>query len=398
MLQDLGGGRWKVRVSFGRDEHGTQVRRAKTFKADGIRKARVLAHGVETQIRADYEREQERPPDTFARATEQWWELWRRRDRSPSTRQGYRSMIDNHILRSPLASKPVTALRVGDFDRWYADLGDRVGATTVHRIHAIVVQVLDQCLRDGAIASNPAKMARKPSARPARRPHTSADAVRAILDAAWERSPVHARALKFAALTGLRRGELIGLRWSRIDLELGVAVVELNTIAVGREFVDDEASIRGGKGGMVMVDKDPKSHQVAAIALGDQAAQLVADQMAWQRSEAAYTMVDMAADPVLWQPRAPFAAPMWPDTLSHWMARARRDAGQPKVRLHDLRHFQASSILEVGGTVADVQERLRHRSIQTSFGYLEADRSKQRALVDLLPQLDLPAHVDRVRG
>jgi len=43
------------------------------------------------------------------------------------------------------------------------------------------------------------------------------------------------------------------------------------------------------------------------------------------------------------------------------------------------------------GTVQDAKERLRHKSLQTTMGYLHADHTKQQVLVDLMPRLELPA-------
>src|SRR5688500_15749883 len=121
--KDLGQGRWEVRVFLGRDEStGRQVKKYRAFRADGIRRARQVARELEQEIREEHERGQVEPTATFADVVERWWEMWRQRDRSPSTRQGYRYLIDRHLLNAPMASKPVTELTVGDFDRWYLAL------------------------------------------------------------------------------------------------------------------------------------------------------------------------------------------------------------------------------------------------------------------------------------
>jgi integrase len=387
--QHLGGDTWRIRVFLGLDrDTGKQLRKSRSFKADGIRRARAEARRVEDEIRAEYEQSKQAPPDTLRTAVERWWGLWRQRDRSPHTRQSYRQLIDNHILQSPMAEKPLTDVTVGDFDRWYVDLTKRVSPSTVQRINAVAVQVFDQCMRDGVLDRNPAALAHRPEVRSPRRQRTTQKQVEEILRAAMTGGEYRARALWFAAMTGLRRGELIALRWSRVDVDAEIALIESNTVAVQGRFLDDAVD---GDRRMVMVEKDPKGHQVAAIALGEVAAAVVRAQMDWQIAMAQRAGVGIVEDPYLWQMAPPFDKPLWPDTVSHWMHDARLAAGHPQVRLHDLRHYQASVMLEVGATVEDVRERLRHRSIHTTSRYLEADTSKQKVLVAMLPELQLPA-------
>src|SRR5215207_6969600 len=230
-LQDLGGGKWRVSVFVGRDEHGRQKRVVRHIQANGKREARSAAQRLEDKLRA----EAEQKASTFAEAVEGWWEMWRSFEKSPTTRSSYRSLIDTHILKAPFAKKKVADLKTGQFDRWYSQLP--LSPTSVHHIHAIVNQVLDQQVRDGELLANPAAKARKPSARPARRQYTTPEQVVAILKAAALRHPVRARALEFAALTGLRRGEVAAMRWSSIDVERRVMLVERNTVTAQSRFV-----------------------------------------------------------------------------------------------------------------------------------------------------------------
>ena len=381
---DLGGGRWRLNVFVNRHPTtGAKIRHRQqvTFRADGIRRARAYARQLEDDVRAALVAALVDPTPTVAAAAEAWWALWVKRPRSPTTRKGYRSIVDGHILRAPFAGARVDEVTTGQVERWYASLP--VGPSTVRRIHAVLSQVFDQAVRDGRLERNPASLAYKPESRPKAKTHTPVETVLAVLEAAHRRSPVRSRLLAFAALTGLRRGELCGLRWSAVDLVAGTLIVELNVVKAQQRFIHPSSTSVEP----VLHVKDPKAHAIAGIVLDRQATNIAAQQASFQRSQG---FVE-GADPYLWAVTPPFNVPLHPDTATNWFVQAAKDAGVRGVSLHDLRHWQGSQILEVGGTVQDVKERLRHKSLQTTMGYLHADQSRQRILVDLLPPLELPA-------
>jgi integrase len=175
---------------------------------------------------------------------------------------------------------------------------------------------------------------------------------------------------------------MCGLLHSAVDLDAGILLVALNVVVAQERFVTADGAPRRTHA----IIKDPKAHQVAAIALGSQAAEIAAEQIEWQLTHPGH-----AEDPFLWAVQEPYGEPLHPDTLTNWFTQAAKDAGVRGVTLHDLRHWQGSQVLEVGGTVQDAKERLRHKSLQTTMGYLHADHTKQQVLVDLMPRLELPS-------
>jgi integrase len=165
---------------------------------------------------------------------------------------------------------------------------------------------------------------------------------------------------------------------------LGAVTVAQAVVVAQQRYVGSSAVLRDD-GRTKAVLKGPKAHQVVAIALGEQAAEIAQQQAAWQRAQPG-----CLDDPFLWSVLAPFDDPLNPDTLTNWFAQAAKDIGVRGFTLHDLRHWQGSQVLEVGGTVQDAKERLRHKSLQTTMGYLHADHSKQLVLVNRMPRLGLP--------
>lgn len=379
---DLGGGRWLARIFINRHPATGELIRLRAdrrFEADGIRRARTQARQIEATIRSELEAAQHNPTPTVRQAAEDWWVLWSKRTRSPTTRKSYRSILDVHILDAPFADKAVDKITTGEVERWYSSLD--VAPATVRRIHAVFNQVLRQQVRDGTLTQNPAELAYKPEARPKEKTHTPVGTINLILAAAARRHPVRARVLAFAARTGLRRGEVCGLRHSLVDVDRGAIKVAYNVVVANSRFVG--GAVPAGRRTRAVV-KDPKAHQVAFVALDSQAVDVVVDQARWQ---AEWPCCD---DPYLWSVTPPFDQPLNPDTLGRWFAQAAKDAGVRGVTLHDLRHWQGSQVLEAGGTLQDAKERLRHRSMQTTQVYLHADPTKQQALAELIPRFELP--------
>lgn len=379
-------GHWQVRVFINRHPVTGEIiryRADRRFEAVGKRRAKAIADQKKAAVRAELVAAYENPTPTVRQAADQWWELWSRRNRSPTTRKGYDSILRTHIHRAPFADKKVNEVTVGELDRWYLSIAREPG--TVRRIDAVLSQVFEQCERDGTLTRNPAALAHKPEARAKQKKMVPVGTLNLVLDAAAKRHPARGRTLAFAALTGLRRGEMCGLRHSDIDHQLGAVTVAQAVVVAQQRYVGPEAAIRGD-GRTKAILKGPKAHQVVAIALGSQAAEIAGQQADWQRSQPG-----CPDNPFLWSVLPPFDDPLNPDTLTNWFAQAAKDMGVRGFTLHDLRHWQGSQVLEVGGTVQDAKERLRHKSLQTTMGYLHADHSKQKVLVDLMPRLELPA-------
>jgi integrase len=145
---------------------------------------------------------------------------------------------------------------------------------------------------------------------------------------------------------GLRRGEAAGLRWSDLDLELGVAVIAVQRTQVGRQIYEAAPKTRAGArtlsldAGTVEVLRDQQRRQrVAQVEWGS----------AWVDSGLVFTMPDGRG--------------LQPQYLTRLFARACRDGGFPVIRLHDLRHTSASLGLAAGETLVEVSKRLGHSQL-----------------------------------
>ncbi len=206
-------------------------------------------------------------------------------------------------------------------------------ATVVIRAHGVLLSVLDVALRDRRIAHNPAKGVSLP--RKKRKPHQylTHEEVEALAAAAGgERSTV----VLVAAYTGLRWGELTGLRVRDVDMLRRRLQVNENAVRVGAE-------VHVGS---------PKTHELRSVGFPRFLALPIAHLCEGkQRSDLLFG----GGLEHLQRPRTSGAS-------RSWFVRALDDAGLERMTIHDLRHTAASLAIATGANVKAVQRMLGHAS------------------------------------
>ena len=162
--------------------------------------------------------------------------------------------------------------------------------------------------------------------------------------------------VRLAAFTGMRRGEVAGLRWQDVDLEAGCLYVR-QTITTA----DDVA--RGS--GMKLVTGSPKSGKGRRIDLD---AETVAVLRSWRLQQAQDRMALLGAWPShgLVFTRED-GSPVHPDYASTVFDRMVRTSAQARITFHGLRHTHASILLAKGLPVKVVSERLGHATVQITL-------------------------------
>ncbi len=303
------------------------------------------------------------------------WRGW-----APSTRASHKHHAAPIV--DAIGSMPLADLRKHHiqalYDTWAAD-GTAPG--TVARRHTVLAAALNMAEADELILRSPAAHVRLPKGDDQAAldlhdlpPHAAVAAgiARLAPDPATKRAG-HRRLQVAAALalaTGCRRGELVALRWSDVDLAAGDVRVR-SAISV-----DDD-----GK----MVRKLTKGRTVRTIRL-DPAA--VADLKRWQtecKEAALEAGVGFTQQmPVLPSPSDPRV--QWhPDRVTKTWDRHRKDLGLPTVRFHDLRHRHATTLLEAGIPVHVVSARLGHATpTMTLNRYAHAVPAGDQAAADAI--------------
>jgi integrase len=259
------------------------------------------------------------------------------------TYDGYIGLLRLYAIPA-LGPVPLKELRPLVLQGLYSDLLARdLSAGTVVNLHLVLTQALSQAVRWGLIAVNPAAGAQPP--RPRRPEMALVDAALAgrILDVAAGTSfevPV-----AVAIATGMRRGEILALRWADLAPDLSLAHVRRSLQTSGGRLAFEEPKTRRSR----------RAVDLPAFLLPYLERQRASQALRRTRCDA-WVDLDLVID-------AGYGRPVNPDTLSSGWYRFAKRSGLPHVRFHDLRHAHATLMLLQGVHPKVVSERLGHASI-----------------------------------
>lgn len=289
----------------------------------------------------------------------------------PSTHRRYRELL-SHAVRQ-IGRIQLAKLTAAHLDRLYAHLqapaedgGAGLSSSTAHRVHNVLHAALKDAVREGLLVRNVADVAHAPRDRDFAPQLWSVSQARDFLTAA--RAERLGNLYLVAALTGMRLGELLGLRWRDVDLEARTLHVRM---VLGRDGELAEPKTRSGRRQIELSD-------LAVGALRAQRGQQAAERLrigpAWRERDLVFTStVGTALDGI--------------NTLKAFRRFLAR-AGLPRIRLHDLRHLQASLLLAAGVHPKVVAERLGHSRVNVTLNtYSHLLPTLQREAADVLDTL-----------
>jgi integrase len=309
---------------------------------------------------------------------------------APSTVASYRKNVRLHITPY-LGSVPLASLTTARIDALYRQLerggradyreGEGLSPRTVRYIHTILSAGLGAAVRSHRLARNPATTATPPSAKQARAPEMHPwDAVQLATFLGWSAGhSQHHAAWTLLAMTGMRRGEALALRWRDVNLDAG-------TVSVRRS-----AGVVRVKGeGAGVVEGDTKSGKPRVIDLD---ASTVAELRAHRRARGAVHLNHVRDDALVFGDHE--GRHLHPErftrTFRAEVERCRKAAGQgklPVIRLHDLRHTHATLLLANREPVKTVSERLGHASATITMQvYAHVLPGSQREAAELFAAL-----------
>ena len=172
-------------------------------------------------------------------------------------------------------------------------------------------------------------------------------------------------------MTGMRRGEALGLRWDDIDLEAGRLSVRRALIPSGREVVVSEPKTPRGRRSIAL---DPETVAV----LKAQAARQLAEQADWQEgwTDSGYVFTTENGES------------LDPEDVTRYFRQAVKKSMLPTIRLHDLRHTHATLALQAGVHPKVVSERLGHATVSITLDtYSHAIPAMQEEAAQLIAGL-----------
>lgn len=266
-----------------------------------------------------------------------------------STYRDYERKTTNHVLPA-VGRIGLRRLRPEHLDRLYkAKLrptdGQRpLAPKTVYEIHLIVRGALSDAVRRGLIQRNVALFARSPLQRSFHQTEKTAwtaDQLRSFLRAAAGHKLFPA--LWLSANTGMRRSELLGLRWADLNVSKARLSINRGLVAVGYELHETPGKTRNARR---TIDLDATTLEVLH---------------GWRALQSATYQATGTDDPGTMFTDAS-GQPIHPHAVSQAFDRIVRRADVPIICLHELRHTHGTLLIEAGVPVKVVSERLGHAS------------------------------------
>jgi integrase len=317
----------------------------------------------------------------------------------PTTFASYQLLCQKYVIPR-LGSIPLRRLTTATINTAYQEIRETgrvkdpstpLSARSVRHVHAVLRLALKDAVAAGLISHNPAIGAKLPRDRGEAREMQvwSAEQLAAFLEST--RSDRLYELWYTAALTGLRRGELVGLRW--IDVTWPDEDGQSGRLRIRRGLVsvDGKATISSPKteAGARDVAIDPGT----VLALRSQAARQLDDHDkwgdAWQDTGYVFTIENGQS--------------LHPERVTKLFREAIEQAKLPRIRFHDLRHTHATLGLEAGIPVKVISQRLGHSSTRiTQDVYQHVLREQQEAaaaqIADLVKLAGTPAATAPAEG
>lgn len=288
------------------------------------------------------------------------------------TYQGYKSLADTHII--PYFEKEKILLkdvRIEDLQKYVNEkaqngrLDGKGGLSSKSlKLHRnILNQTLKEAVREGLIKTNPCTYVKFPQVQNREPTFYTATQVDKLLSCIDDK--VFNLLISITATYGLRRSEVLGLKWSSIDfvndtLLIAHTVVKINT-TVRKNKTKNKSSFR--KFPLIPEIKD-RLYELKALQEKNK-----------KELKKAYIESDYI---FVWSDGKPFAT----EYVSQHFRRILKWNDLPRIRFHDLRHSCASILLSRGFTLKDVQEWLGHSDITLTaniYGHLDIERKRSIA-------------------
>ena len=334
-------GRWEGRYVVGHDPvTGKMISRNVLGKTQAEVKEK-LRTAIENSKRLDYT---QTGKYTVGQWMDEWFEAYAKVKVRPSSHQTYKGYIENHIKPNigDIPIEKLTSLQLQKFYRLLLTEGRvpriesekqprGLSAKTVRNINQVISSAMDMAVRHKLILSNPTEGCELPKVEHREMKTLPAEQLGAFLREAKESGVYELYYLDLA--TGLRRGELLGLKWEDIDLQNGIIHVRRQVARVDVEVKE-------------LPLKTKNSYR--NISISQDAVAMLTEMEAHRSSD--YVFPSSTGGPIS------------PDSVNNMLHRVLKRAGLPSIRFHDLRHTFATLALQNGVDIKTVSGMLGHFS------------------------------------
>ncbi|AOT72808.1 tyrosine-type recombinase/integrase [Geosporobacter ferrireducens] len=339
---------WQIVIENGVDEKGERKRIYKSVKGTKKEAQKIMTKILNELNNGTYI---EPTKTSFGDFLKEWMETYVEPNLSPTTIVGYKANVFGHIVPN-LGHIPLQSLNALDIQKFYNKLSQEnhsktnkpLSARTIEHIHANLKSALKQAVKLGVIERNPAEAVTIPKAKDYKATVYDEEEVKKLLK--YVKGTKLEIPVVLGVGLGLRRGEVLGLKWSAIDFEGKKIKVQTSLAYVDKKFIFKSPKSTAGERTLVVSDsiletlkKHKKEQGLYRLMLG-----------------ATYENNDLVCC-------EEDGRPTIPGTLSHRFNIFLQEHDFKEIRFHDLRHTHASLLLKYGVAAKVASTRLGHSSI-----------------------------------
>lgn len=336
-------GRRQYTVSLGADADGKRLKKTVYGRTQTELKAAI------DKVKLDADKGIALTPErlTVGDLADRWLEDVATHRVRPTTLVMYRSYVV-HQIRPQVGAirlKALTPMHVQRFISHMIKAG--LKPASVRLVHRILRTILRQAVRWELLSRNPADSAQTPAHGVSAAKALTADQLAEFLNAAAAHRMFGCYYL--AAATGMRRGELLALRWADVDLDQGLIRVRRNIQWLDGGYRFDEPKTPRSRRDILL---PPDAIPVLRRHRSQQAQERLQAGRHWHDLDLVFCLQNGEPPRQKW--------------LTETFQAIMRRAGLPQIRLHDLRHTHATLLLEHGVNIKIVSARLGHSSISVT--------------------------------
>ena len=247
-----------------------------------------------------------------------------------------------------------------------------LSANTIQHYHRMISMVLEHAVKEGLVVQNVAKRATLPKIQHKEVNHFQPEELIKIQDALEKEDIKWRTMITILMMSGCRRGELMGLKWDRVDFEQGTIRIDNNVLYVP---------------GVGLYEDTPKTEKSKrTIALPPQTMELLRQYKKCQEVEIKRLGNYYRDQNFLFAQEN--GSPMHPDSVNTWLDRFSKRHGLPHINPHAFRHSMASLLFYKGMDSVSVSARLGHAQVSTTSNIYahvmeQADKKSAGILADV---------------
>lgn len=354
---DINGKRKPKWIATGFDVKGNK-KKAEKFLRDKIRETELRQNIVPSDI-------------LFCDYVENWLEQTKLKI-DVITYQGYKNVVYAHIV--PYFKEvniPLNKLRREHIQKYINEKYEHgrvdgkggLSARSI-KIHMVIIsQTLKEAVKNNLIEANPSEYVTLPKQKRNEATFYNENQIKNLFEAIKE-EPLYPL-IYFTVLFGLRRSEVLGLKWDSVDFENNLITIK-HTVVKYTSIVEKDST------------KNASSYR--SYPLFDNAKEILLELKNKENENRKLFGKEYIENKYIfkWDNGQPYR----PDFITNKFSKLLKKNGLPHIRFHDLRHSCASLLVANGFTIKDIQEWLGHADIQTTaniYAHLDVERKKDIA-------------------